>query len=109
MLSDHRGEEELGEVRERGDVHLNHRQLGRDIRTGELARQPVSGVVHQELHLEPGRLDATRQLRRSGRIGQIRCDHRRLHIVAIGELVREGLQPILTPGDEHDIVPIPRE
>jgi len=103
---EHIGEEELGERRERANVHLDHVQLALERIAIESSRQPESRVVDEDVDALSARLNRLVELPRCVLLREIGHDGGDRHVVAGGELVGERLQCRLGPGRDDHIVAV---
>ena len=97
----HIGQHQVGDGGEGPDVEIDHRRLALQGPVPHVAEIPAAGVIEEQDHL---RLLRRQLLPQSGEAllpAEIQGQH---HGLEIRQLRRQGLQPVLPPGDEPELL-----
>src|SRR5581483_4678578 len=106
---EHPRQQQLGQVGERHDVHLQQLQLGAQVRRRERPRGAEPRVVHEHVDREPHLLRRRDDLFGRLRRGEIRPDRPAADAVPPGKLPPQRFEPVRAARHQHQIVAVARE
>ena len=98
---DHAWKKQTGQVRERGDVDLNHFELPLERQFGKRAVRAESGVVDQNVHHDSPALQFLEHARRGFGPGKIGGQNERFDFMRLAQFTGQGFQRVGVAGEQY--------